>query len=170
MLLFLLPVPLLADTTYTYTGNPFTVAVSPYTTSDYVSGSFTVVGGPLSCSSGCTVNPLSFDFSDGVQHITNNDGHVNVFTITTSGSGSIMNWEWFIYNSAYSGYISSYGYAVVASDQGVNNVDGGGAEYGINMQSKGSWSTSPVPEPATLILLGSGLAGLAGVRRRKFLG
>ena len=39
----------------------------------------------------------------------------------------------------------------------------------INSQIDGvNNGTSPVPEPATLILLGSGLVGLAGIGRKKF--
>jgi hypothetical protein len=43
--------------------------------------------------------------------------------------------------------------------------DGSG---GIDITTDSENNTSPVPEPATILLLGSGLLGLASVGRKKF--
>jgi hypothetical protein len=85
-----------ADTTYTYTytGNPFTFAVSPYTTNDFISGSFDLAT-PLDNNLPLTdITPLSFSFSDGVQTYLSTDPRlVGSFpSIQTDASGTPSFW------------------------------------------------------------------------------
>jgi hypothetical protein len=91
----LLSQPMFAvPTTYVYTGNPFTFAVSPYTTSDRVTGTVELAS-PLPPNFDlATVSPLAFSFSDGVQTITSATvGEVGVFKFHTDSTGSITEWE-----------------------------------------------------------------------------
>jgi hypothetical protein len=165
-----------ADTIYTYTGNPFTTAFSPYTTNDFISGSFdlaTPLGNnfPLT-----TISPISFSFSDGVQTITSTSPGVQItnFQVQTDSSGipllwhisilvgnpgNPMNIETCALNSpvVFCAQVGNLFFDALDQAQFTPN---GSAD---NLNDNGTWSvtsTSPVPGPT----IGSGLTGfiLAG--------
>jgi hypothetical protein len=90
-----------ADTTYTYTGNHFTMAVSPYTTNEFISGFFTL---PTPFALGpnipfISVEPSSYSFSDGVhtyQPSTAPPGTTLRFDIQTDATGTPSHWDIFV--------------------------------------------------------------------------
>ena len=79
-------------TTYQYTGNPFTFAIAPYTTSDFVTGMLTLAG-PLASNFNGTVTPTAFTFSDGVQTLTNLNAVFSSFLFVTGPTGQITGWD-----------------------------------------------------------------------------
>ena len=71
-------------------------------------------------------------------------------------------------------YLGDYQTSGWFSTVATNSV--GGVDYsgwhdlggGHNQSHLRLWNANPVPEPATMLLLGSGLIGLAGYGRKKF--
>jgi len=83
------------ETTYDYTGNPFTDVAGQYTTSDLVSVSITLaapLGDNLNLDSD-SETPLSFTFSDGVQTITPANADYPEFHFSTNSAGVITQWD-----------------------------------------------------------------------------
>jgi hypothetical protein len=81
-----------ADEIYTYTGNLFSAATSPYSTSDEVTLSFTVAT-PLGDNlNDFFVTPTSFTAFDGIDTISNN-GVVPNIQIYTDSNGKIIQWD-----------------------------------------------------------------------------
>ena len=151
--------------TYTYTGNDFQTATSPYTTSEFVSGFFTLAS-PLGDNLvAASETPTSYSFTDGVQTFSSVSPPPNVtFKISTDGSGNIDGW--FINLQSGLNQVSTQ---TTPNQEDFGTSSGG---EGLTFFNEGSWQasgggTSPVPEPRTASWLLLGLvAGAAWVKQR----
>ncbi len=192
LVLAALPSISLADTIYTYQGNLFTAigytrvgggSGLPYTTDDFVSGTFTV-STPLGDSRPFRqLKPIAFSFSDGVDTLTSNDSFFNLmFEIGTDATGAISRWNIVmesvkIPSPGYYGIvtenavlggnplITDYGLAPTTPVPGIYDV------YGVNGNDPGTWimnePTPSTPEPGSIVLLGSGMVGLVAMIKRR---
>jgi hypothetical protein len=151
--------PAQADAIYTYTGKPFSIAVSPYTTQDFVTAVITTQM-PLAPNlpfGAIEVNSLSL--SDGVQTITLDPSLSSVLNVATDAGGNIDSWQVFLSYST-SHYISTQKTATVTADVGsldeVKQADNDGAP--------GVWTVSAAAaEPASVGLFAAGVLGLFAV-------
>lgn len=178
--LMMLPLSLKADTLYTYIGNNFNQFSSPdmgtgpnkyYSTANFVEVSF-ILSSPLAANlNNVFLDPLDSSFTDGT--ISQSSPYTGAwgagFKVSTDAEGNIINWEMgtSTIGAATDQYsIESVNEPGLVFDQGdvlnyFNNYTGEVAD------DPGTWTEGPVPEPGSLILVGSGLLGAVGILRRR---
>jgi hypothetical protein len=91
-------------TTYTYTGDPFTSAVPPYSAGGRVTGTITTANPlpPFLPLTDITTAITSLTFTDGIQTRTLANSFVCTFRVATDGAGNITRWEILLRQSPFS--------------------------------------------------------------------
>jgi hypothetical protein len=90
-------------TTYTYTGDPYTVASAPYVVGGQLTGTFSVAS-PLPAFLPLTdISPslTALSFNDGVEARTLGNSFICSFQVATDGVGNITRWEILLRRSPY---------------------------------------------------------------------
>lgn len=159
--------------TYTYTGNLFEAASSPYNmTTDAVDGSFSL-SSPLGdnlVDDSITASISSYSFTDGVQTFSSSSSPATeeTFEVSTSATGAIIAWSVSLGGPADANSVSTF------TSEDVGELDEGFDGYGDNIGDPGTWAESvssggggsPVPEPGSVSLIGLGLLAIGVIGRK----
>lgn len=163
----ILTLPLMASSvTYTYTGNDFETVIAPYTTSDFVSGSFTLTSPLADNMAESAITPASYSFTDGVQTFSSAAPPAEVtFDVGTDASGNIDTWVIELNSGPPSDDV------VATSSNSSDFGELGLFALGENIGDPGTWVMSgggglPVPEPGNVALIGLAVVGIGLVRRK----
>jgi hypothetical protein len=137
-------------TTYTYTGDPYTVVTPPYVVGGQMTGSFSVAS-PLPAflpSTDITPSLTALSFNDGVETRTLANSFICTFKVATDGAGNITQWEILLRRSPYNPgdphhSIQSTGLpgVIQGSDQGGTGTAPASPCGGMALTTSGSSST-----------------------------
>lgn len=107
-------------------------------------------GGPTNTPPGVNpTHPEFFNFNPPDSDLTQYDGYTDVFTATALGIGA-----------------GNHHIKLAIADASDTSLDSGVFIQGNSFSTQ---PPNPIPEPGTMMLLGSGLAGLAGYGRKRFM-